>query len=424
MIVAGVGRSGTSLFTSILTLAGFHVPQPEVLADPTNPKGFGESRWVVDFHRRQLRSAPRVGLGLPALGLAGHRPSGRGHRRPGRADGLAEGAVRRPGRRRGQGPADRLVPAALGEGRLRPRRRGVVRHDAATPGRGGDQRDQVVRRLAVAGEPDRLMAQHHARDRARHPRQASASSSGTTTCSPTGPRSSPAPDASSAYPRLQHVDADARAAIDAQVDPTLHRQKVGFDDLGVPASVEQLAAAAWSELVALAAPGGDGPAAWVGLDECREAYRSFYAEVESIAQSSLHALRPEGGGASSVGRDGRSPSRGPSHVDGRRRRRPHPAGRAVRAAQVAATGAARLAIAPHPGREPRRAGWSGASGRQPEPATAVAPRALRPGRPPGRRTSVGRHAAAQHCRRPPRGRTEARRPGRPASWPPPRGAQP
>src|SRR6476661_7670863 len=56
VIVAGVGRSGTSVFTSILTLAGFHVPQPEVVADHTNPKGFGESRWVVDFHRRQLRA--------------------------------------------------------------------------------------------------------------------------------------------------------------------------------------------------------------------------------------------------------------------------------------------------------------------------------------------------------------------------------
>jgi hypothetical protein len=56
VLVAGVGRSGTSLFTSILNLAGFHVPQPEVQADATNPKGFGEPQWVVDFHGRQLRS--------------------------------------------------------------------------------------------------------------------------------------------------------------------------------------------------------------------------------------------------------------------------------------------------------------------------------------------------------------------------------
>ena len=56
VIVAGVGRSGTSLFTTILGMAGFHVPQPEVQADSTNPKGFGEPQWVVDFHGRNLRS--------------------------------------------------------------------------------------------------------------------------------------------------------------------------------------------------------------------------------------------------------------------------------------------------------------------------------------------------------------------------------
>ena len=54
--MAGVGRSGTSLFTTLLSTAGFHVPQPEVSADPTNPKGFGEPAWVVDFHGRLLRS--------------------------------------------------------------------------------------------------------------------------------------------------------------------------------------------------------------------------------------------------------------------------------------------------------------------------------------------------------------------------------
>ncbi|MGZ4640147.1 MAG: sulfotransferase family protein, partial [Actinomycetes bacterium] len=51
VLVAGVGRSGTSVFAGILRQAGFHVPQPEVDADSTNPKGFGEPRWVVDFHR-------------------------------------------------------------------------------------------------------------------------------------------------------------------------------------------------------------------------------------------------------------------------------------------------------------------------------------------------------------------------------------
>src|SRR5918999_5989809 len=57
ILVAGSGRSGTSLFTGILQRLGYAVPQPEVPADDTNPRGFGESQWVVDFHTKLLRRA-------------------------------------------------------------------------------------------------------------------------------------------------------------------------------------------------------------------------------------------------------------------------------------------------------------------------------------------------------------------------------
>jgi hypothetical protein len=57
VLVAGSGRSGTSLFTGLLQRLGFHVPQPEVPRDDTNPRGFGESKWVVDFHARLLNRA-------------------------------------------------------------------------------------------------------------------------------------------------------------------------------------------------------------------------------------------------------------------------------------------------------------------------------------------------------------------------------
>jgi hypothetical protein len=57
VLVAGSGRSGTSLFSGLLQRLGFHVPQPEVPADETNPRGFAESQWVVEFHARALRQA-------------------------------------------------------------------------------------------------------------------------------------------------------------------------------------------------------------------------------------------------------------------------------------------------------------------------------------------------------------------------------
>jgi hypothetical protein len=57
VLVAGPGRSGTSLFTGIMQRLGFYVPQPEVAPDATNPRGFGESVWAVDFHAGLLKRA-------------------------------------------------------------------------------------------------------------------------------------------------------------------------------------------------------------------------------------------------------------------------------------------------------------------------------------------------------------------------------
>src|SRR4051794_22387012 len=55
LLVVGIGRSGTSVFTGILGQLGWHVPQPEVKADDTNPRGFGEPQWVVEFHTQLMK---------------------------------------------------------------------------------------------------------------------------------------------------------------------------------------------------------------------------------------------------------------------------------------------------------------------------------------------------------------------------------
>jgi hypothetical protein len=67
VLVAGSGRSGTSLVSGILQRLGYYVPAPEVPADDTNPRGFAESQWVVDFHTALLRRAGvQVSDGRPA----------------------------------------------------------------------------------------------------------------------------------------------------------------------------------------------------------------------------------------------------------------------------------------------------------------------------------------------------------------------
>ena len=60
LVVAGSGRSGTSLVTGLIGRLGFHVPKPEVVANRSNPRGFSEPRWAVDFHNELLTSVNAV----------------------------------------------------------------------------------------------------------------------------------------------------------------------------------------------------------------------------------------------------------------------------------------------------------------------------------------------------------------------------
>lgn len=57
VIVSGPGRSGTSAITGALDALGVHVPGPLVEANRSNPRGFFETRWVVDFHKALLAKA-------------------------------------------------------------------------------------------------------------------------------------------------------------------------------------------------------------------------------------------------------------------------------------------------------------------------------------------------------------------------------
>ena len=69
LLVTGAGRSGTSTAAGAMALLGLHVPGPFLGANPTNPKGFYESKWSVDFHNRLLkRAAVSIADGRPEAG--------------------------------------------------------------------------------------------------------------------------------------------------------------------------------------------------------------------------------------------------------------------------------------------------------------------------------------------------------------------
>lgn len=57
LLVTGAGRSGTSTVAGTLHHLGVHVPGPYLKANESNPRGFYESKWSVDFHNRLLKRA-------------------------------------------------------------------------------------------------------------------------------------------------------------------------------------------------------------------------------------------------------------------------------------------------------------------------------------------------------------------------------
>ncbi|MBA3233746.1 MAG: hypothetical protein H0T17_07335 [Propionibacteriales bacterium] len=56
LVVAGSGRSGTSLLTGLTGRLGLYIPQPELKPNESNPRGFGEPKWALGFHKELLRS--------------------------------------------------------------------------------------------------------------------------------------------------------------------------------------------------------------------------------------------------------------------------------------------------------------------------------------------------------------------------------
>jgi hypothetical protein len=93
---------------------------------------------------------------------------------------------------------------------------------------------------------------------------------------------------------LTGVAQDRLDEVDRFVDPALRRSGVGWGELAVPAVVRDLAEETWDALSLLARDGDDG-AGDDRFDALRDAYMSLYRDAESIAQSSVTAVKPRPG---------------------------------------------------------------------------------------------------------------------------------
>jgi hypothetical protein len=316
VLVVGKGRSGTSLFSGILGRLGFHIPQPEIKADETNPRGFGEPRWVVRFHMRLMRERRVTVFDSRAAAW------------------------------------DRLAEVADDEEVVEQLRswlavQFVGAHNLVVK----DPRIVWFLPLWLRCARD-LGAETSFATMLRHPAEV--------VCSARTWYGTWQADASRAaswlnitlhaeyvtrgsrrafvrygdlledwsgemarcaelfdVPWLRDVDPGHYPEVVSFVDPSLRRSAVGWDAVRVPSTLQAMCEDVWGQVSTLAEPGGDNEDARASLDRARAAYIDFYSDAEAVAQSSVTAVKPRRQPASTPGR----PARRPRGLAGRSLRR-------------------------------------------------------------------------------------------------------
>jgi hypothetical protein len=292
VLVAGAGRSGTSLLSGILGQLGLHIPKPEVQANATNPRGFGEPRWVVDFHWRLLR-ARRVEVNdarpsaFSAMADTADNEEIRSELRDWLYRELDENAalVVKDPRTAWFLPLWLRTARELG---VQPDFVTMLRHPAETVTSATKSYGEYLPAAARAGAWANVSLETERATRgARRAfvRYEDLLADWRREIARVGERLE--------LPQLSTPDPGRAAGVDAFVDPTLHRNRLDWDDLDppVPPRVREVVDAAWVRLQELAGPDGDAPAALAALDETRAAYGRLYADAEALVHSSIRARR-------------------------------------------------------------------------------------------------------------------------------------
>jgi hypothetical protein len=281
VLVVGVGRSGTSLLAGILGQLGFHIPQPEVTADDTNPKGFGEPRWVVDFHSRLMRRL-RV-IVFDARPVAFEKTAA-----------ITEDADLRTWLGGELAQADDVVVKDPRVGWFlglwqrtsddlgaRIAQITMLRHPAEilTSARKsyGDWQSDASRAAAWVNVMLETERQTRGAKRA-YIRYEDLLADWRGQMARVG--------AALDLPLLTDIAPERAAAVDAFVDPSLRRARAGWEELDVPERVRALCDRVWELFVS-------GPdEAPAELDAALQEYRTLYREAEAISQPSVTAVRP------------------------------------------------------------------------------------------------------------------------------------
>ena len=303
LLVVGIGRSGTSVFTGILGQLGWYVPQPEVQADDTNPRGFGEPQWVFGTATWAAAGPGRlvasyVQRGVWHLAAMDSRPA---------ANEIMDAVSQDPAvaaRLRGW-LADQFQQSS-----------NVVVKDPRIVWflplwrRVGDELGIDLSFATMLRFPTEVITSAR-RSYGTWQSDASRAAAWINTMLHTEQATRDAPRAFVRYddlladwesqikkiadplrvPWLADIAPETRESVNGFVDPSLRRSQQSWDGLDVPDRVRSMIETVWDELTPLTTPGADDAAVRGALDASRESYQRFYAEVEALAHSSIHAAK-------------------------------------------------------------------------------------------------------------------------------------
>ena len=298
VVVAGSGRSGTSTLAGLLSHLGVTVPEPQIPANKTNPKGFYESAWAVEFHKRILAKAavPQYDARPSAFdqtAAVGSEPAVRDQLRQWLStqfDTASEVLIKDP-RDTWFLPLWCSIAQELG---ARPGVAMTIRHPAEVVGSHAHhyQKKRLPRPLDGTNRTANwinltLETEHATRNT---PRAFVRYTDVLSDWRSSAQRIGEALDLS-----FQHgISPEAAAEVDSFIDPSLHRIQVTWDDVDAPVTIIELAEAVWQETIRLIDQGPDNAEARAALDALRADYLKLYTESEEIARSSMRAAHRAG----------------------------------------------------------------------------------------------------------------------------------
>lgn len=273
-----------------MQLLGMHVPQPEVAPDESNPKGFGEPQWVVDFHDRLLAEVKvAVADARPvAWTLAAEAASHPQVRREAAAwlteqlHGHPYLVVKDP---RLAWFLDLWRETAMAVG-ARPVFATMLRPPAEVVGSRLRYYHSRLGTAHLAASWTSALLHTELATRAAGPARAFVRYGDLLDDWSAATRS--AAELLALRPVLD-ADADQRAECDRFVDPGLRRVSLDLAELALPPRLHELTQETWHQLNLLADPGGDTLEVRAELDRLREGYVALYEESEAITRSSVVA---------------------------------------------------------------------------------------------------------------------------------------